>query len=197
MEITIDNIDILYDQVSEKLHESIMLVDYGLIFKNQKELYHRDFKKFKTEGNVLTLNYLIKQIPIFIIKPNSLIRKNWDISSYGAKHVLERENKNEYGGGYSTNGLFIFAMLLLDYEIEPNYFKPPNSFNHQHRMSFRNNDTKEWDYVNIINPNPVFNGKFRDFNKSLCDCGGQFISNSKKQHESTLNHNLFMKKTIN
>lgn len=189
MEITIDNIEKLYDQVSEKLHESIMLVDYGFIFKNQKDLYHRDFKKFKSEDSVSTLNYLIKQIPIFIIKPksNSLLRKNWNIQSYGAKHILERENKNEYCGGYSNNGQFIFAMLLLGYELEPNYFKRYS------RMSFRNYDTKETDYVSIISPNPIFNGKYRDFNKTLCDCGGQYISHSKKQHESTLNHNLFMK----
>lgn len=54
---------------------------------------------------------------------------NWDYSSYGLKHVMERETRI-----YVTNGAFIKAAMLLGYSI-----KSHNSINVHFNMGIKTN----------------------------------------------------------
>ena len=77
MQITLDNIKEYYNQITKNLHASVMLVDCGFILKSEQknEAGHRN--NFEYEGAVKTMNYLIEEIPKFILKRSatSLLKK--------------------------------------------------------------------------------------------------------------------------
>ena len=176
MQITLQNIKALYDEVTKNLHASVMLVDCGFILKSEQknEAGHRN--NFQYEGAVKTINYLIAEIPKFILKRSatSLLKKSYPINSYAAKHVLERNSKDNCG--YSSNGQFIFAMLLLGYDLDPKYF----------------NQT-----TNEVDINAQFCGNYRDLSKTACPCGGVYTPHAIKQHERGELHTLYMKSKEN
>tara|TARA_R110000868_G_scaffold42083_1_gene142825 strand:- start:44 stop:604 length:561 start_codon:yes stop_codon:yes gene_type:complete len=183
MEVTCENVEELMRNVCEQyLPEQVIISHFGVILKiNEK--YHRT--DFNGNNSIETINKLIKEIPKYFQKHSSFGKKYWNTSSsYGCKHHLADEIKNDYDNTYCTNGQFIFAMLLLGYEmkrIELHKLSP--------RLSKDENGNKIYD----ICPNVTFNCSFRDLSKVVCPCGIQYTKQAKKQHERSKTHNLIMK----
>ena len=64
-------------------------------------------------------NRLMKDIPKSFQKHSILGKKYWNTNSYGGKHTMEEVWDEQEGHKYVSNGEFIFAMLLLGYEMKP------------------------------------------------------------------------------
>jgi len=185
MEVTEENVEELMKNVCDKyLPEQVLISQFGVCLKINKQYHDMDFNS-ERHNSVETLNKLIKEIPKYFQKHSSLGKKYWNTSSsYGCKHQLASEIKNDYANTYSTNGQFIFAMLLLGYEMKPIELHKIS------RSIKRNEDGK---YLYDINPNVTFNCSFRDLSKVVCPCGLQYTKQAKKQHERSKTHNLIMK----
>jgi hypothetical protein len=191
MELTVENIETKLREMCEAwLPETVTLTPYGLVLKSQVELYHNDISHFFSEHSVKTMNKIIKEIPRLFQKHSPIGKKYWNTSSsYGSKHFLEHNTTDpEYGtrGIYSYNGQFIFAMLLLGYEMKPHDLKT------NRRMSFRNRHTGKMDVLEIISPNPTFNCSYRDLTKVVCECGLQYRKTSKTQHMRSRSHQMIV-----
>jgi hypothetical protein len=187
MEITENNVNELLKDISEKyLPEEVVLNNYGLILKKHVDKYI-GYNNFNGESSIQQLNMLMKEIPKYFQKNNSLRKKYWNTGSYGAKHKLANLIEREYKDNYVTNGQFIFAMLLLGYEMKP------ISFEKKHITCCSQKDY----LITEISPNATFNSSIRDLSKVDCECGLQFARASKKQHERSKMHQLIMSKKIN
>ena len=189
MELTVENISDKLREISEKcLPKEVALVPYGVVLKSQMDLYHGDTDHFFTEHSVKTMNDIMREIPRLFQKHSALGKKFWNTSSsYGSKHFLEHNTGTETKSGiYCYNGQFIFAMLLLGYEMKPIDLKA------NHRMSFTNRLTKKKDMLEIINPNTTFNCSYRDLSKVVCECGLQYTKSAWKQHERSKTHQLII-----
>ena len=186
MEITENNVNELLKEISEKyLPEEVVLIPFGLISKHHINRYGRD--NFLGLDSIEKLNILIKEIPKYFQKNSLLGKKYWNTSSYGSKHKFSELIKHDYTDSYVTNGEFIFAMLLLGYEMKP------INFDKQYIVP-------AWGKGFIsttVNPNGIFNSSIRNLSKVDCECGLQFTKASRKQHEKSKIHQLIMSKKIN
>jgi len=132
-----------------------------------------DNHKWSKEYSSQRINKLKGEIPRYFQKHSPLGKKYWNTSSsYGQKHQLASEIEKTEKCGYSTNGEFIFAMMLLDYEMKP---------------VVRDTHPRQ-----RVCPNVTFNCSKRDLAKVLCDCGLQYSKNSKQQHLRSKTHETIM-----
>lgn len=183
MEITENNVNELLQEISEKyLPKDIVLNDYGLILRKDVDKYV-GYSNFNYENTIKQLNMLIKEIPKYFQKNNPAGKKYWNTASYGAKHRLSDLLQHEYKDTYVTNGQFIFAMLLLGYEMKPINFENTH-------LVHCNGGT----LITKISPNASFNSSIRDLTKIDCACGLQYKKASRKQHEKSKIHQLVMNK---
>ena len=81
--------------------------------------------------------------------------------------MIKKESPN--GETYCSNGEFILAMWLLEYEMKTS---PSDIYN--------------------SSINAIFNCSHRDLSKVVCDCGLQYTRSSKRQHENSSRHNLII-----
>jgi hypothetical protein len=168
-ELTTENFDALLIQCETKyLPVWAKLLPLGFVLIGTENKYNG---WSKSEGQVLRINKLMKDIPRYFQKHSPLGKKYWNTSSsYGQKHQLADEIEKTEKNGYSTNGEFIFAMMLLDYEMKP---------------LLRGDREK-------ICPNATFNCSKRDLTKIVCECGLQYSRNSKQQHLRSKSHETIM-----
>jgi hypothetical protein len=183
MEVTCENVQELMKNVCEKyLPQQVLISQFGVSLKINEKYHDTDFNN---NNSIETINNLISEIPKHFQKHSSLGKKYWNTSSsYGCKQQLASEIKNDYKNNYSTNGQFIFAMLLLGYEMKPIEL---------HKISHSIIRNEFGKYLYDINPNVTFNCSFRDLSKVVCPCGLQYTKQAKKQHERSKTHNLIMK----
>ena len=128
--------------------------------------------EWNEEYSSVRINKLMKEIPRVFQKHSPLGKKYWNTSSsYSCKHQLADEIEKTESCGYSTNGEFIFAMMLLDYEMKP---------------------LERGNGVGKIYPNATFNCSKRDLTKIVCECGLQYSRNSKQQHLRSKSHEMIM-----
>jgi hypothetical protein len=169
--LTVENFDEqLASMTTKYLPEWAELLPFGFVLKFS---IHKHCK-WELQKSVNRINKLMKEIPPVFQKHNSLGRKYWNTSSsYGQKHQLADEiKKNEPSdNGYSNNGEFIFAMMLLGYEMKK---------------------LERGERTNKINPNATFNCTRRDLSKVICECGLQYSKNSKGQHFRSKNHHFII-----
>ncbi len=174
MELTKDNIAEIVEEITKKhFPAEVRLKLHGVKLKtaeNEEDI--TDFEK---------INKLMKEIPKSFQKHSTLGKKYWNTNSYSGKHTIEEIWANNGGHKYVANGEFIFAMLLLGYEMKPYQVKI------REKMFSEPGTT----------PNTTFNASKRDFSKVLCDCGIEYSKNTKKQHQTTKIHQKIMEvKTI-
>jgi hypothetical protein len=99
------------------------------------------------------------------------VKKFYNCNSYTGKHSLEEHIKKLYDQSiYISNGTFILAMLMLDYE-----FKPINK--------------REI-------PNITFNCSFRNLTPIFCECGLPTTVFSKMQHQKSNTHAILIEQAI-
>ena len=118
------------------------------------------------------VNTLVQNIPRFFQKHSALAKKKyWNTSSsYGCKHYLSdmlRKEDPQSGDHYCSNGEFILACWILDYEIKP--------------------------FSKLVKGNPLnatFNCTHRDLSKDLCECGIQYTKACRQQHLRSKTHQL-------
>jgi hypothetical protein len=116
--------------------------------------------------NTNTLSLILGIIPKLFQKHKG-VRKFYNCNSYTGKHSLEEYIKKDIEQDvYVSNGEFILAMLMLDYE-----FKPLNK--------------REI-------PNVTFNCSFRNLTPIVCECGLPTTVFSKAQHQRSNNHAILM-----
>jgi len=163
-QLTAENFDALLGAVSEKyLPVWAKLVPFGFVLRGDTKK-HSEWSK---ERSAERINKLMTEIPRVFQKHSPLGKKYWNTSSsYGCKHQLADEVEKTEPNGYSTNGEFIFAMMLLNYEMKPVVRGDRES----------------------INPNATFNCSKRDISKVLCECGLQYSKVSKSQHLNSKTH---------
>jgi hypothetical protein len=168
--LTAENFDGYLAEMSTKyLPEWAELYPFGLVLKYSNHKHN----VWEKERSAKRINKLMKEIPPVFQKHNPLGKKYWNTSSsYGCKHQLAEEiEKNEpNANGYSTNGEFIFTMMLLGYEMK----------------KIERGDRSR------IDPNATFNCSRRDLTKVICECGLQYSQNSKAQHFRSKNHQFIM-----
>lgn len=140
------------------------LLPFGIGF--QGATHNRGWNK---EQSAERINKLMKEITPIFQKHSPLGKKYWNTSSsYGCKHQLAEEIG---ANGYSTNGEFIFAMMLLDYEMKP----------------LTKGDSA------TLHPNATFNCSKRNLTKIICECGLQYKRSTKTQHYKSNSHKFIMK----
>ncbi len=170
MELTKDNISEIVEEITKKhFPEDVRLEMDGVKLLTDEN--RGDITNFEK------INRLMKDIPKSFQKHSILGKKYWNTNSYGGKHTMEEVWDEQQGHKYVSNGEFIFAMLLLGYEMKPYEVKIRQSM-------FKKEPG--------ITPNVTFNASKRDFSKVLCDCGNQYSKNSKKQHQNTKLHQMIM-----
>jgi hypothetical protein len=169
--LTVENFDEqLASMTTKYLPEWAELLPFGFVLKFS---IHKHFG-WEKEKSANRINRLMKEIPPVFQKHNPLGRKYWNTSSsYGQKHQLADEiQKNDPTvNGDSNNGEFIFAMMLLGYEMKK---------------------LERGERTNKINPNATFNCTRRDLSKVICECGLQYSKNSKGQHFRSKNHHFII-----
>jgi hypothetical protein len=170
MELTKDNIAQIVEEMTKKHFPEDVRLDYKGV-----ELKSRECLEAIT--NFDKINRCIKDIPKSFQKHSILGKKYWNTGSYGGKHTIEDIWTDEGRSQHLSNGEFIFAMLLLGYEMKP------------YEVKIREKMFKK---EPGITPNVTFNASKRDFSKVMCDCGNQYSKNSKKQHQNTKLHQMIM-----
>ncbi len=111
-----------------------------------------------------TVRMIIPIIPRLFQQHKHTNKKYYNTSSYGGKNLLENYIKKSYEMNfYVSNGEFILAMLLLDYEYK----------------------------ISGV-PNMSFNASSRNLNKKTCACGLDVTIFSEAQHLKTNLHNKLM-----
>lgn len=105
---------------------------------------------------------LLKEIPLLFQKIGNG-KHYWNTNSATGKDKIEewRKYKNEKDVA-TSEGSFIIAMLLLDFEYRPN------------------NERKF--------PHLVFNASFRNLKKETCECGLEYTKASEVQHKKCSAH---------
>jgi hypothetical protein len=146
------------------LSPKLKLISFGIVGLNDPRNWNTKKESSKS------INKLLKEIPRVFQKHSPLGKKYWNTSSsYGCKHQLADEIEKTEANGYSTNGEFIFAMMLLGYEMKPINLG-----------------------IHPISPNVTFNCSKRDLSKVICECGLQYSKVSKSQHYNSKNHQFIM-----
>jgi len=172
MELTEENFNQKLDEmVAKYLPEGKTLrmngIQYTKMEKNKKDL--RDFPL----SSIAKINFIMKQIPKHYQKHSPLGKKYWNTqSSYASKHYLSDMIRKEFADvdNYCSNGEFIFAMWLLDYEMKPC------------------EDDNDYHWAK----NAIFNCSHRDLTKITCECGFQYTKSCRRQHDNSKRHNLIM-----
>jgi hypothetical protein len=110
---------------------------------------------------------IIMQVIPKVFQKHLGVRKFYNCNSYSGKHSLEEYIKKTYEESiYISNGTFILAMLMLDYDFKP--------------ISKREI------------PNMTFNCSFRNLTPIVCECGLPTTVFSKLQHMKSKNHEILM-----
>jgi hypothetical protein len=202
MVLTKENFDEILEMCSAKYlpYSILKLVPAGIVYDCHLELDTTNPPKIKMWNivedeniyrdwdengeHLAKINNLIKQIPKYFQKHSSVGKKYWNTnSSYGSKHFLSDEmlKENPKADNYCTNGEFILAMWLLDYDMKK-IDKP------EYIIGSKTNKGILKQYY----PNVTFNCSYRDLNKIVCPCGLQYTKAAKKQHERSNNHQMIM-----
>ena len=206
MELTTENFAETLKAMEEKYLPSkeVILTPQGIVWNETTEKFntscgtgglyrHTHSMGGKPRGFSLSdiprINELIKDIPRFFQKHSRLGKKYWNTSSsYGSKHFLSDELRKEtpQENTYCSNGQFIFAMWILDYEMKP--IKVEYEYREFTNIKYNTKDI----YLLEICPNVIFNCSHRDLSKALCPCGLQYTKSAKKQHERSRTHQMIM-----
>jgi len=205
MELTETNFVETLKAMEEKYlpNKEVILTPQGIVWDENIEnfdkmcgtggLYRYIYETGKHRGFSLSdiprINELIKDIPRFFQKHSRLGKKYWNTSSsYGSKHFLssELEKETPQKNTYCSNGQFILAMWILDYEMKP--IKVEHKY-HQFK-SIKTNISKS--FLMDICPNVIFNCSHRDLSKIVCPCGLQYTKSAKRQHERSRTHQMIM-----
>ena len=138
--------------------------------------------------DLTNLNSLINDIPRFIQKSKSE-RKYYNVSSYQTKNCLEKMRVDiGLPSRYNTNGEMIFALLYLGYELKPLKIK-----HETHCVVERKSETarlvKE---LKPLNPNASFNGTLRNLTHATCECGIEYVAQSRHAHIKGRLHKAIM-----